>query len=285
MVFLGILKTKPLNNHQLRFQTNARNHHRKATDMNAKFLIPTILFSLFLSSLHAQFIDKGVIEFEVRTNIKKTMGSSSWAESMKDKMPDFKTCYFIYTFSDQSASYKFDRWDKKESTMDFFRQSDEKSEWYTNFKEGYYNMKKEVFGSTFNIKDSLRNIKWKLTNENRIIAGYNCRKAIGVTLDSIYVFAFYTDEIVIPGGPATIHGLPGMILGLTIPRLYTSWIATKVKSYNNDAPIISSPEFTKNIWSTKTAIETIKEKTKDWGNSSDPESKKWIDQLVWNLIL
>ena len=252
--------------------------------MKHRVLLNIILFFFFAISVKAQFINKGVIEFEVKTNIKKTMGNSTWAESMKDKMPDFKTCYFIYTFSDQSASYKFDRWDKKESTMDFFRQSDEKSEWYTNFKEGYFNMKKEVFGSTFNIKDSLRNIKWKLTNENRIIAGYNCRKAVGVTLDSIYVFAFYTDEIIIPGGPATIQGLPGMILGLTIPRLYTSWMATKVTADDN-INAISSPEATKNIWNTQTAIETIKEKTKNWGDSSDPDSKKWIDQLVWNLIL
>lgn len=252
--------------------------------MNFKAIIKAITLILFSNSINAQFIDKGIIEFEVKTNIKKTMGNSSWAENMKDKMSDFKTSYFNYTFTNQSASYKFDHWDKKESTMDFFRQSDEKSEWYTNFKEGYFNMKKEVFGSTFNIKDSLRNIKWKLTNENRIIAGYNCRKAIGVTLDSIYIFAFYTDEIVIPGGPATIQGLPGMILGLSIPRLYTSWMATKVVATESET-VIASPEMSKNVWNTKTATSTIIDKTKDWGNSSDPESKKWIDQLVWNLIL
>ena len=161
-------------------------------------LIISLIIVSFSLSLHAQFISKGQIEFEVKTNIKKTMGSSVWAESMKEKMPDFKTCYFTYTFNNNTSLYKFDHWDKKESTMDFFRQSDEKSEWYTNFNDGTFNMKKEVFGSSFNIKDTIRKINWKLTNENRLIAGYNCRKAIGVTLDSIYVFAFYTDEITIP---------------------------------------------------------------------------------------
>ena len=115
--------------------------------MNYKAPINIIAFLFLTFSVQAQFINKGVIEFEVKTNIKKTMGNSTWAENMKDKMPDFKTCYFTYIFSDQSASYKFDRWDKKESTMDFFRQSDEKSEWYTNFKEGYFNMKKEVLAA------------------------------------------------------------------------------------------------------------------------------------------
>ena len=247
-------------------------------------IITSFVCLLLTISVNAQFISKGQIEFEVKTNIKKTMGSSIWAENMKEKMPDFKTSYFTYIFNNNTSLYKFDRWDKKESTMDFFRQSDEKSEWYTNFNDGTFNMKKEVFGSSFNIKDTIRKINWKLTNENRLIAGYNCRKAIGVTLDSIYVFAFYTDEILIPGGPATIQGLPGMILGLTIPRLYTSWIATKVTIDNNDI-LVATPELSKNIWNTKTAIETIKDKTKDWGDASDPDSKKWIDQLVWNLIL
>ena len=60
------------------------------------------------------------------------------------------------------------------------------------------------------------------------IAGFNCRKAVGKIFDSVYIFVFYAEEIPISGGPCAIRGLPGMIMGMTIPRLYTSWIATKV---------------------------------------------------------
>jgi GLPGLI family protein len=36
-------------------------------------------------------------------------------------------------------------------------------------------------------------------------------------MEDVYVFAFYTDDITtISGGPCSINGLPGMILGLTI---------------------------------------------------------------------
>ncbi len=85
-----------------------------------------------------------------------------------------------------------------------------------------------MYGSSIIVQDSIKNIQWKLSNETRMIAGFNCRKATGKIFDSVYVFAFYTDEILIPGGPASINGLPGTILGVTIPRLFTSWIATKV---------------------------------------------------------
>ena len=82
-------------------------------------------------------------------------------------------------------------------------------------------------------------MEWRLTNENRVIAGFNCRKAVAKIFDSVYVFAFYTDEILIPGGPCSINGLPGMILGVTIPRLFTSWIATKVTLTGVDENIIT----------------------------------------------
>lgn len=41
---------------------------------------------------------------------------------------------------------------------------------------------------------------------------------------------FYTDDILVTGGPEGIHGLPGLILGVGIPRLHTTWFATKVET-------------------------------------------------------
>ena len=45
-----------------------------------------------------QFIDKATIEFEVKTNVKKTMGNGMWADLLKD-MPQYKTGYFNFSFS------------------------------------------------------------------------------------------------------------------------------------------------------------------------------------------
>ena len=49
-----------------------------------------------------------------------------------------------------------------------------------------------------------------------------------MVMDSIVVIAFYTDEILTSGGPESFNGLPGMIMGLAIPRLHTTWYATKL---------------------------------------------------------
>ena len=59
-----------------------------------KTLIIACLLAVFSAKVKAQFIESGVIEFEVKTSVKKSMGNSSWAESMKDKLPPFKTSYF-----------------------------------------------------------------------------------------------------------------------------------------------------------------------------------------------
>lgn len=44
------------------------------------------------------FIDKAIIEFEVKTNIQKTMGSSPMAEMMKNQFPKFRTGYYNFIF-------------------------------------------------------------------------------------------------------------------------------------------------------------------------------------------
>ena len=231
-----------------------------------------------------QFINKAEIEYEVKTNVKKTMGNNMWAEMLKDNMPAFKTGYYRYIFADNKSIYKFDHWDPKAKMPEFLRRNDEENSWYFDHDKGRFNMVKAVYGSNFYVDDSIPKIEWKLESERRIIAGFNCRKAVGKILDSVYVFAFYTDEILIPGGPCSISGLPGLILGLTIPRIYTSWIATKIMV--NDVVVSSiKPVTAKKYYTHLTMEATIKDRVKDWVRSDDPESKKWMEQLMWNTLL
>jgi GLPGLI family protein len=246
------------------------------------FSIATIFFAI--STIQAQqFISKAVIEYEVKANIKKTLGNNMWDEMMKENLPTFKTGYYTYTFANNKSVYKFNHWDSTLKMPDFLRKSDEENVWYFDFASGKFNMQKNVYGSNFNVEDSIANLQWKLTNENRMIAGFNCRKAVAKLFDSVYVFAFYTDEILIPGGPCSIHGLPGMILGVTIPRLYTSWIATKVMVNGVDESAIK-PIVAKKNYSMKNLKSTIDERLKDWYDSDD-ESRQQKDRFMWGMLL
>jgi GLPGLI family protein len=252
--------------------------------MKHKLFYTTVFFFTIITGRAQQFIDKAVIEYEVKTNVKKTMGNSSWAEMLKDQLPQFKTAFFTLTFANNKSVYKFSSWPDGPKVPEFLRRSDEENLWYFDFAANQYSMQKDVYGSKFNVSDTIPVIEWKLTNENREIAGFNCRKAVGKIMDSVYVFAFYTEEILIPAGPCSINGLPGAILGLTIPRMFTSYIATKVSLGANESSI--KPVDVKKPFTQASLKSTIKDRLKEWvPDEDDEESKMWMDQFLWGVYL
>ena len=253
--------------------------------MKSIILLLTALF-FSTSSIAQQFINQAEIEFEVNTNLKKTMSNNSWDEKMKDNLSELKTSYYTYTFAENKSIYKFARWSEKTRIPKYQKDADEENIWYFDFDTKTMSIQKQIVNTNFVISDSIANIEWKITNENREIAGYNCRKAVGKILDDVYVFAFYTDDITISGGPCSVNGLPGMILGLTIPRLYTSFIATKVNlKVSNTAEI--KPISSKKTYHSKELKMLLTEKTKDWfGYGVDEEEKKRQKNIfLWNAFL
>ena len=226
-----------------------------------------IVIALLLATCPAfsqVFISNGMIEYEVKVNIHKSMGEGMWADMMKDKIPKLSTSYYNLTFTPAQSLYQYNRSGDVVKVPSWFSNNEEDNIWFNDYNTESFTQQKNVFGDSYLLKDSLMNIKWKITNENREIAGFNCRKAVAVLFDSVYVFAFYTDEITVSGGPMSLHGLPGMILGLAVPRLYTTWFATRVElaeppatsfTINPKGKKITSPELTPFLKSTFT----------DWG--------------------
>ena len=126
---------------------------------NISIYLSILLFSSINQGAVAQFINKGTILYEVKVNIKKTLGSSTWAESMKDKLPTFKSCFFKLIFNGNHTQYVFDHNDDKDKLPPFMRQNDEKSVWDHAFDKATYVSNKELFGTVFSIQDSIQKIK------------------------------------------------------------------------------------------------------------------------------
>jgi GLPGLI family protein len=200
-------------------------------------LIGLILF--FGPSLSAQpiFIAAGKIEYERKINVHKQFEAvidekdqeSEWMREVKQRTPKVVTSFFDLYFNEDQSLYKPGReTDAKLNNIWMIGPAKENTV-LTNFSAHKSISQKSIFEANFLLEDSLGYVQWKLEPEVRTIAGFECRKAVGIICDSVYVVAFYTDEISVSGGPESFHGLPGMILGIAIPRLYTTWFATKVE--------------------------------------------------------
>lgn len=204
---------------------------------HALFILAGLLcFSNALYAQNARFPGSGVIEFEKSVNmraiIKKTLKGStnSFYEEAADNYlknnPQFKILKSTLLFANDKTL--FIPIPDLQSGRGFFDNSKQNNTIYTDFDAGKLTAQKAVYEETFLLKDSVRKIVWKLTGEMRSIAGYECRRANGLTPDSTYVVAFYTDKIPVSGGPEFFSGLPGMILGIALPHENITWFAKTV---------------------------------------------------------
>ena len=241
-----------------------------------KKIIVSLLILFAVKSNAQQFISTGKIEYEMRVNNHRMFGDGIFGRMYKDRMPNFSTYYYNLTFTDNKAVYKFDRLNERDK-MPWTDNSNQDDTWFSDYNTQIFSNSKFVFDGTYLLSDTLMNINWKLVpNETREIAGFTCRKAQGIIFDSVYVFVFYTDEITTNGGPMGLHGLPGMILGVTIPRMFSSWIATKLEVNGVNTNIVTPP--TKGKKKDADELKTnVERATKDWGT--------WGKQSVYNIFL
>lgn len=231
-----------------------------------------IALSLMLVALSAKsqqiFINEGKIEFEKKVNLHKILDDygGSWLENFKDKIPQFRTDYFNLYFKDSKTLFEKEK--DNEEKIPFF--SDDKSLddiVYTDLQNQTFTKKENVFEQVFLLNDSIRKIDWRITNDTRNIAGFECRKAIGKVLDSVYIIAFYTDQITVSGGPLSFCNLPGMILGIAIPRINLTLFATKVDLSEPPPAKLAAPAAKKLKTTDYKSLETsIKKAVGNWGN-------------------
>jgi GLPGLI family protein len=223
-----------------------------------------------------QFILQGKVEYEKKTNMHAFMGEGFWAEQMRGKMPQFRTTYYDLVFDSGKSVYKAGREIADDKYKNYWGSTSTDDVKFTNYTTGQITQLKNVFENRYLLQDSLLNIEWRITAETRTIAGFECRKAVGKFMDSLYVTAFFTDQILSSGGPESFAGLPGLILGLGFPRLHTTWFATKLELKQVTPAELVAP--TKGKKATRADIfKQVKTAVKDWGEESQ---KIWIEAII-----
>lgn len=230
----------------------------------------------------AQYTQQGKIEYERKVNIKRMLDDlddeqKQWIERFKAQIPQFNITYFDLYFTPTKSIYKPGREVDGGGMKMWFAQSPANDNIvYTDLQTEKTKAIKTVYEQKFLVQDTVRKIEWKLYDEMRTIANYRCRKAVGKMFDSVYVVAYYTDDIPASGGPEMFAGLPGMILQIAVPRLHTTWIAQKVdidKPKDTDFTVSDKGKKVTN----KEMGDLLKDSFKDWG--------KYAEKNLWWTLL
>jgi len=232
-------------------------------------LLMFVVAMIFPHILFAQYTTQGKIEFERKVNIYAQMeddDNDNWKDYVKSNMPKFRLTNFDLFFDTSKSIYKPQK-EADDKTFSWLDGPATGNIVMTDFTAQQVKANKFIFEQTFVVKDTMRKIQWKVMDEIRTIADYKCRKAVGKICDSVYIVAFYTDDIMVSGGPEMFSGLPGMIMELAVPRLHTTWTATKVEAIPPKPEDFTVSDKGKQV-TQKELYESLKNSFSDWGKSA-----------------
>ncbi len=232
------------------------------------FISLILLTTSAIADAQVKFISSGRIEFEKRSNqfsyYDQEEEENSWVIEMKKAFPKMVSETYVMDFNEEKTVYKMLKEDPKGKYV-WGRKPSESDVTVKDMRNGQIALQRDIFEQTYLVKDSLKNYKWRMTNETRTIAGFECRKAVTIISDSVYIVAFYTEEITVSSGPESFGGLPGMILGLAVPRLQMTWFATKVELKEPTATALAPKQ------------KDLKKAMSEWG--------KYGAKVLWNSML
>jgi GLPGLI family protein len=238
-----------------------------------KAIIILFIFGSMLTEAQSipTVLHRGTIQFERKMNMYAQLdemgksGNKPWLDRMREQIDKYKIDKFEMQFTKEESLYQPVKDGIMELKARWINIPSERNIVYQNYQQNKVISQKEIYDKTILINDSLPKQTWKLKEEFRNIAGYNCRRAETIIMDSIWVVAFYTDAIIAPGGPESFNGLPGMILGVVMPRLNVTYFATDVKAYTDSRREISPPTKGK-TYTNQSFVEYLKGNMKQWGD-------------------
>lgn len=183
-----------------------------------------VLALIVSSQSYSQILMRGKITFERRTNLYK-MFDDERMRKMIDEKNKIKVDNFALYFNDSVSLFSY-----------VAPEGGDPMSWMTMKNTVYVNWKadrREVFydfwGTSIILQDSTVDRQWKITEKTRMIAGYECTRAIWQKNDTTRIYAWFTTDIAPTVGPEVIGGLPGAVLGLATEDGGIVYFATSVE--------------------------------------------------------
>jgi GLPGLI family protein len=207
---------------------------KKFTLMKKLLLIVGMLVSLAAFKVVFAQSSTGVIEYEVKVNLHKTLPPGR--EGMKAMIPEFRTSKQQLFFNETESLFKpiiEDEEDQEQGGGVTMRFKQPNVEIYLNQATGRNVSKEEFFGKTYLIEDSVKVKAWKFGTETKTIAGYDCQQAYYTDESNPNrkqeVTAWYTVKLRPFLGPERFNTLPGGVLAIDINNGERVLVAKKIE--------------------------------------------------------
>lgn len=231
---------------------------------------------LFICSFSfGQYIAEGRVVFERRTNLEKRFkgvemrGFMRNADLKKPKIDEFELI-----FNESQAIFRPIESDLPDDRSWFTM----KNTSFQDFKANERSQEFSFMGTSVFLVDSLKDRTWNMTESKREIAGYNCRQAFWQANDSIRIYAWYAEELLLPAGPETFNGLPGTILGLAIEDGGVVYFAKSVERKKMDLSKEKPKGKEKDTFNENDLRALIKERFGSMGSMAD---RFILDMFMW----
>lgn len=165
-------------------------------------------------------VEHGVITYSTKVNVHKRIPADQ--EEMKKMVPEFNVTESLLVFSGEESLYKpvpinenpFDQGpgDGGPRMMRMVLQN----EIYVDRSSEIMTQLREFMGKKYIIQKETTRIPWKLGQDTKEIQGMLCKNAFYTDENQREIVAWFTEEIRLPIGPEIFHGLPGLILEVSI---------------------------------------------------------------------
>lgn len=230
-----------------------------------------ILIALIASApllLNAQQ-NAGIVIFEEKVKMKIQLPDGPEAEEMRKMIPPEQKFESALYFTENESLYR-DADDVADDTeikhegdgmeMKIVMQRPD-NRVYRNLDKDELIESREFFGRNFLIKEKPEPKRWKLSDEQKQILGYNCRKAV-LQDTSKQVTAWFAPQLRFSFGPALFADLPGMILEVSTDNGDRTYTAARINFKKPEEIKIEIPSKGKSV-TRKEFDKTVEEKMKE----------------------
>lgn len=222
-----------------------------------------IVIFCFVWQIGSGQISSGKIEYKVKIDQEKFgkildnySGNNQYRGKVVSYVKSLKSQFqtvlpylnFTLKFNQNAAIYMTPKVMRTDNDVNFdlmYNYIGSKGSFYTNINEGVLLHQVKKVNKDWLVERDLDSIKWKITDETKIIKGYNCKKAIlknrvnsTVSFKGKTTSVWFAQEIPFQFGPMMLVGLPGLVLEVddSIFHYYTEEI-----SFHEDSVEIQRP--------------------------------------------